>query len=216
MHRQTIRLTRFAALLTLATIAAAGCEQIEVTTAPVERIEVSPPEAAIQVNGTTRFTAALLSSNGARVSGVPVAWSSLDPDIVEVDDDGLVRGLAPGTGRIQASSGGASAIATVTVTAPPPPQPPASPPATPTNVTAAAVASTAIAVAWLPPGGQTHYLVRVRRGTSGQWDSPVEVDGLAVSYVATNLQRSRTYQFQVAACNGAGCSAYSSPVTAST
>jgi hypothetical protein len=117
-----IRRRGYALIPACAALAAAltACEQVEVTSAEVTTIEVSPPEASVQVNATTKFNATVYGENGVPLTGRQVEWSSLDPNLASVDGNGTVRGLAPGTARIRASAEGAMANATVHITAPPP------------------------------------------------------------------------------------------------
>jgi hypothetical protein len=89
-------------------------------------------------------------------------------------------------------------------------------PDVPGDVTVTTSSATALLVSWTAPGGQTSYRIRMRSGTGGPWNTPIEVGGDATSYVQGGLQPGSTYQFQVAACNDHGCSDYSSPVTATT
>jgi fibronectin type 3 domain-containing protein len=89
-------------------------------------------------------------------------------------------------------------------------------PAVPGNVSAQPLSSTEVQVTWTAPGGQLSYLVRMRQGFGGPWNAATEVGGNATSYTQTGLQPGTAYQFQVAACNGAGCSEYSSPASVTT
>jgi hypothetical protein len=299
-----------------------ACEQVEVTSASVTTIEVSPSEASVQVNATAKFNATVYGENGVPLSGRQIEWSSLDANVASVNGDGTVRGLAPGTARIRAAAEGATATATVHVTAPPPQivlsptslsfsaqqggsnpaprsvqvtgsgsgavnglavqvaypsgqpsgwatatlsgsaapttlsvgvttgslaagtynatvrvespvagnspqtvqvqfvveeaQTPDSEPDVPGNVTATAIGPREVRVSWTAPGGQTEHLVRYRGGTGGRWNDPIAVAGNETSYTQTGLSPNSTYQFQVAACNSAGCSQYSSPATVTT
>jgi hypothetical protein len=98
-------------------LAVAACEQVEVSVVEVARVEVTPANATVQVNATTRYTAAVLNSSGVPLPGRHVAWRMVDPGVAEVDASGLVRGLAAGTTRVEAVSEGATGSATVTVVA---------------------------------------------------------------------------------------------------
>lgn len=96
-----------------------ACQEVAVTTVPVDRVEVEPASAQVTVNGSLRLTARVLSESGQVLPGRTIAWTSLDTNIATVDGEGNVSPLAPGTATIRASSEGAAAEATVTVTASP-------------------------------------------------------------------------------------------------
>jgi hypothetical protein len=117
MKRHTRGLARALSMAMLAVFASSGCEQVDVTTVDAATVQVTPGSAAVHVGGTVSFSATVLSSEGIPLAGRAVTWSSQEPDVASVDASGTVRGIAPGTARIQASSEGASGFATVTVTA---------------------------------------------------------------------------------------------------
>jgi fibronectin type 3 domain-containing protein len=104
-----------------------------------------------------------------------------------------------------------SATAAATTTAPSD-----APPATPSSVTATAISPSEILVTWAPAAGAATYRLRHRQGTGGPWNDPTIVSGTETSYTQADLLPGTTYQFQVAACNAAGCSAYSEIVAAVT
>ncbi|HSJ08184.1 MAG TPA: fibronectin type III domain-containing protein [Longimicrobiales bacterium] len=97
----------------------AACQDVSVTTVPVNRIEVDPAVAVLQVNGSIRLTARVLSESGHVLPGRSVSWTSLNPAVATVDSDGNVTPVSEGTAVIRASSEGATADATVTVTSGP-------------------------------------------------------------------------------------------------
>jgi len=81
---------------------------------------IVPPATATTINtigGTARVTVAAIMATGDTVPGVSITWTTLDPGIVTVASDGTVRAIAEGSGRIQASFGGVTAIVTVRVQA---------------------------------------------------------------------------------------------------
>jgi hypothetical protein len=97
----------------------AACQDVSVTTVPVDRIEVEPAAAVVQLDGSLRLTARVLSESGQPLPGRSVTWTSLNPAIAGVNNDGLVTPLSEGTAVIRAASEGATADATVTVTSGP-------------------------------------------------------------------------------------------------
>jgi hypothetical protein len=97
----------------------AGCEQVDVITVDVARVELSPPDAVVRVMDTVHLHATVLGNGGRPLTGRLVEWSSLDPEIAQVGPDGVVTGLAPGVATIRASSEGVTGNATVRVTSAP-------------------------------------------------------------------------------------------------
>src|SRR5215211_7480000 len=108
------RLVR-SSLAMLAGLVALSCEQVVVTAVPAHRVDIAPPTAFVKVNETTLLTVTVLSREGHTLSGRPIAWASLNPDIATVDDAGTVRGVAPGVAMIQATTEGTLGTASVTV-----------------------------------------------------------------------------------------------------
>lgn len=90
--------------------AEASCTiQVEI---PLEAIQFDRQNAAVAVGETLQLTALPLPQDATQFS---VAWSSEDPAVATVSEDGTVTGVAPGTVLITASSGDISAQCQVTV-----------------------------------------------------------------------------------------------------
>jgi hypothetical protein len=83
----------------------------------VASITLSPSSATVAVGKTTKLTATLKDAQGNKLTGLPVSWSSVNSKIAKVDSSGTVTGLAAGSARIVAASGGVRDTAKVTVTA---------------------------------------------------------------------------------------------------
>jgi uncharacterized protein YjdB len=108
-----------------AVIVAASGEWRDSAAITVRRPTAEPPPAAsvsisphgpLQVGDTVTLAAAVLDGKGAPLAGAKVAWSSSDPRLVAVDSlTGQVRGYAPGTATIIATSGSQAAQSQVTV-----------------------------------------------------------------------------------------------------
>jgi uncharacterized protein YjdB len=86
---------------------------------PVAHVVVQPGEAPVWVNGTVKLTARTLAATGAELAGRVVTWTSDDPMIATVADDGTVAGVRPGITRIRAHSEGRSGWASIEVREPP-------------------------------------------------------------------------------------------------
>jgi uncharacterized protein YjdB len=82
---------------------------------PVAHVVVQPGEAPVWVNGTVKLTARTLAATGGELEGRTVTWTTDNPAIAVVADDGSVRGVAPGTTRIRAHSEGKSGWASIEV-----------------------------------------------------------------------------------------------------
>jgi uncharacterized protein YjdB len=79
-------------------------------------IRITPPSATIAKGDGMTFTAVVFDANGYPVPGAPVAWSSSNPAIATVGaTTGQASGLAHGTVAVTATSGGASAAASLEV-----------------------------------------------------------------------------------------------------
>jgi hypothetical protein len=74
------------------------------------------PHGSLRVGDTITLAAAVLDGNGVGLPGAEVRWSSSEPRLAAVDTlTGQVRGYAPGTATIIATSGSKAARSPVTV-----------------------------------------------------------------------------------------------------
>ncbi|HKP45566.1 MAG TPA: lamin tail domain-containing protein, partial [Pyrinomonadaceae bacterium] len=88
---------------------------------PITRIEVSPATASIDVDEHQQFTARAFDAGGNEVFGVVFTWTSSNPSVAGIDQNGLATGFAPGTSEIRAQGRGVtSAPAVLTVNTVPP------------------------------------------------------------------------------------------------
>jgi uncharacterized protein YjdB len=94
-----------------------ACSEGGLGTIPVERVDLTPDAATLEVGRSATLAATPRDAAGGALAGRPVRWSTSDPLVATVADNGLVIARAPGTARIAASAGGQSATASVTVTA---------------------------------------------------------------------------------------------------
>ncbi|MGH7468251.1 MAG: Ig-like domain-containing protein [Longimicrobiales bacterium] len=84
--------------------------------AEVQTITIQP-DAGILPQGTTRqFSAQLFDRRNNRLTR-PVVWSSTNPQVLGIDQNGLATGLATGSAQVRATSGNASSSLTVQVRA---------------------------------------------------------------------------------------------------
>lgn len=107
-HSRTI----FALLL------AVGCKGSDMNDPAVTTtVQVTSSPTQIAVNETAQAIAVVKDQNGNPLSGRTIAWSSLNPNIATVSQQGLIRGVAPGSATIQGLVDGITGSATVQVIA---------------------------------------------------------------------------------------------------
>jgi uncharacterized protein YjdB len=147
---------------------------------PVAAVIVSPPADSTAVGATVRFTAIVQDSLGTVLTGRPVTWITGDSTIAVVDTSGVVTGLAPGVVPVVASSGGATAQATLIVG----PTPVAAVVVLPTEGrvavgTSSRMTATALDAAGQPLAGRT-----IAWATSNPDVAAVSADGLVTGVAA--------------------------------
>jgi hypothetical protein len=90
---------------------------VEVTPAPVEKIELEPIPGPVSSGSSVRMKARILTDGGGEVTG-PIDWSTSNPNVAVITRDGWVEARNPGTAVIIASVGEQTAAAFLTVEAP--------------------------------------------------------------------------------------------------
>ena len=79
-------------------------------------IEITPDSATLEsVGATVQLEAVVNDTGGKPIPGAAVAWSSNDPAVATVDDNGLVTAVTSGITRITATSGGVSESVPVSI-----------------------------------------------------------------------------------------------------
>ncbi|HEY9402263.1 MAG TPA: Ig-like domain-containing protein [Pyrinomonadaceae bacterium] len=79
------------------------------------RITLEPASASAGVGRSVRFVASVRDADGLEIVNAPVAFSSSDTEIADIDASGVVRGLRAGTVMITAASAELSATARLTI-----------------------------------------------------------------------------------------------------
>ena len=74
----------------------------------VESIRLSPSDPTTEVGLTVQFTAEALDASGEVLADVDFTWSSSDPSVATVNDNGLASGVDVGTAQISAAAGSAT------------------------------------------------------------------------------------------------------------
>jgi hypothetical protein len=82
----------------------------------IKTIEIHALKTPIVVGGSMQLDAVTRIFNGDPRTGVPINWTSDNPQVATVDAGGVVTGVGPGKAIITATSGAAKATTTVAVT----------------------------------------------------------------------------------------------------
>jgi uncharacterized protein YjdB len=92
-----------------------GLSTFMVKAPSVKTIEIGSLKHPLLVGGSARLDAVTRIFNGDPRTGVPVEWTSDNPQVARVSSGGVVTGIGPGTATIMATSGAAAAKTTVSV-----------------------------------------------------------------------------------------------------
>ena len=103
-----------------ATAGDASDEAVVTVMQSTSSVVVSPLVDTVALGDTLWLVAEAFDENEHRVEGAEFTWSSSDWSVAEVDESGVVLGLAQGEATVTATSGGVSGTAMVTVNKPPP------------------------------------------------------------------------------------------------
>ncbi len=99
-----------------ASVALLSCSSpVEVQSAEVAAVVVSPESMTLQVGRSERFLVTLLDAEGSPTRGRQVFWAVEDTNIARVTVDGVVEARKIGTTKVAASADGHSDIAALTV-----------------------------------------------------------------------------------------------------
>lgn len=99
----------------LALLVVAGCGDSSPTEPAVASLSVAPTELVLEVGETVRLNVTAKDASGNPVNPGEVRWSSSNPAVAQVDAQGTVTGVAPGTATIVAEARGLSTQVPVTV-----------------------------------------------------------------------------------------------------
>jgi hypothetical protein len=98
---------------------AAGCSNLNEVEGGVVALEVTlPSPSIIEVNESLQLSARALNKDGDSVAAT-IVWSAADPTLTVDASTGVLTGVSPGSGRVQASVGSlTSGVLTFSVIAP--------------------------------------------------------------------------------------------------
>jgi hypothetical protein len=92
-----------------------GLTTFKVKAPSVKSIEITPLKHPLVVGGTARLDAGTRIFNGDPRTGVPVEWSSDNPQVATVSPGGVVTSVGPGKATITATCGSATTKTTIAV-----------------------------------------------------------------------------------------------------
>jgi uncharacterized protein (DUF58 family) len=90
----------------LAALLLTACDETTVTALEVATVEVTPAGIQLVQGEAVTVSATPRDGSGRALVGRSVTWSSNDPAVAEVDQEGRVLGLQPGSARIRATTDG--------------------------------------------------------------------------------------------------------------
>jgi len=85
------------------------------TPSSVASVAVSPSSSSVSIGERLSLRAVVQDTSGQTVTDADIFWSTEDPSIVVISDDGVVTGVGPGTTRISANVAGKSGLGTISV-----------------------------------------------------------------------------------------------------
>ncbi|MGG4144945.1 Ig-like domain-containing protein [Paenibacillus algorifonticola] len=174
------------------------------TDVAVTGVTVSPAALTLTAGGGTGTVTAGVSPSNA--TNAKVTWTSSDPSVATVDEEGVVTPLRAGTVTITGTTddGGKTAISTVTVNAPGT--------SAPTALIATAGNGT-VTLNWTGVQGSVSYSV-YQSTTAGDYGSvPIAVVS-SENFTVTGLTNGTTYYFKVKANDEEGVGSYSNEASA--
>jgi|DewCreStandDraft_2_1066082.scaffolds.fasta_scaffold00075_117 hypothetical protein len=98
-----------------AMVALVGCGDKSPTGPTVASLSVTPTDLVLEVGETVRLNVTAKDAGGNPVAAGDVRWASSNPAVAQVDAQGNVTGVAPGTATITAETRGLTAQVPVTV-----------------------------------------------------------------------------------------------------
>ena len=112
------RAARTALVSVMVGFSAAACGGSSEPPPPVATVEVTPPDATVDVGQATQLSAVLKDADGNTLSGRNLSWMSSSASIASVNQTGLVTGVGDGEATITATSENKSGSTTILVLGP--------------------------------------------------------------------------------------------------
>src|SRR5258708_27077087 len=92
-----------------------GLATFTVKPATIKTVEIKSITTPLVAGGTVQLEATTRISSGDPRTGVPISWTSDQPNVATVDASGVVTGIGPGKATIRAAAGAVNSVTTVTV-----------------------------------------------------------------------------------------------------
>ncbi|MEJ2679004.1 MAG: Ig-like domain-containing protein, partial [Gemmatimonadota bacterium] len=92
-----------------------SCTSSDVTSVVIGSVNIDPAGADLLVDDSVRFKAVVRANDGTVLSAAAVTWSSGDPSVASIDQQGMAHALKPGSANIRASFRDVSGSVAVTV-----------------------------------------------------------------------------------------------------
>jgi hypothetical protein len=167
-------------------------------------IAVSPAAPTVPDGGSQQFTATALDQFGKALATQPgFSWSLAAGSLGLLQSTGMYAAPLSGSGSatVRAAAAGMMGYATVAV---------AATPAAPTSLTATAASPTQVNLAWSESSTGVNGFTIQRSSNGGKsWSTIAQVAGTVLTYADKSVSKGKTYQYRIAAFNGAGTSAWS-------
>jgi hypothetical protein len=101
--------------LTAALLAVAACSEVNVTAVDIAELEIEPVSLELVIGDTAQLVANARDANGNTLRGRTVTWSTSNPTVAAVMQDGRVIAVGSGEATITAASNGVADEATVKI-----------------------------------------------------------------------------------------------------
>jgi hypothetical protein len=173
-------------------------------------LSVTPGSVTLPPGATQQLAASALDQFGNAMASQPgFAWSIDSGGIGTVSSSGLYSApTSTGTASVRATGSGMSACSSVTVN---------TIPAAPSNLSATAASGTKVNLAWTDnSSNETGFKIQRSSNGGSSWTQIATVGQGVTSYSDTAVSKKKTYQYRVAAYNGAGTSDWSNVATVTT
>lgn len=92
-----------------------ACTRRDIVSVDIGTVTAQPVMASLLDGQSLQFTATVTDAGGTLLPGASVSWASDEPDVVTIDQSGLLVALRAGTATVRASFRDAHGIASVTV-----------------------------------------------------------------------------------------------------
>lgn len=176
-------------------------ETVEVPPAAIQPAAVTLNRSSVSLKAGKKMN--LKASVSPADAEMSIIWTSSDPDTAQVSSTGTITAKKPGTVKITAKSGDASAVCTVNITL-----------AAPVGVKTKALGSQTIQIRWKRVAGAEGYKIYRFQKKNGTYKRIATVKGAdKTSYKNKKRVTGKTYYYKVRAYSGSYVSDFSKRVS---